>query len=84
MIYHSVKELIGKTPLLELEIKVPHGSRIFAKLEMNNPGGSIKDRLGFYLIEQAFKEHKLHKGMTVIEPTAGNTGIGGGACSQLL
>ncbi|MFT8837179.1 PLP-dependent cysteine synthase family protein [Liquorilactobacillus satsumensis] len=76
MIYHSVKELIGKTPLLELEIKVPHGSRIFAKLEMNNPGGSIKDRLGFYLIEQAFKEHKLHKGMTVIEPTAGNTGIG--------
>ncbi|KRL04319.1 PLP-dependent cysteine synthase family protein [Liquorilactobacillus oeni] len=76
MIYHSVKELIGNTPLFELEIEVPRGSRIFAKLEMDNPGGSIKDRLGFYMIEQAFKEKKLQQGMTVIEPTAGNTGIG--------
>lgn len=76
MIYHTVEELVGNTPLLELSINVANGSHIFAKIESSNPGGSIKDRLGFYMIEQAIKENKLKKGMTVIEPTAGNTGIG--------
>ncbi|MDC7952141.1 PLP-dependent cysteine synthase family protein [Liquorilactobacillus mali] len=76
MIYHTVEELVGNTPLLELNINVANGSHIFAKIESTNPGGSIKDRLGFYMIEQAIKENKLKKGMTVIEPTAGNTGIG--------
>ncbi|MFT8423872.1 MAG: cysteine synthase family protein [Liquorilactobacillus sp.] len=76
MIYHTVEELVGNTPLLELSVDVANGSHIFAKIESSNPGGSIKDRLGFYMIEQAIKENKLKKGMTVIEPTAGNTGIG--------
>lgn len=76
MIYHNIEELVGDTPLLELDIKVPNGSHIYAKIESKNPGGSIKDRLGFYMLEQAMSEGKLRKKMTVIEPTAGNTGIG--------
>ena len=57
MIYQQVTELIGQTPLFELQLEALHGSRIFAKLEMFNPGGSIKDRLGKYLIDQAFKKN---------------------------
>ncbi|MFT8457886.1 MAG: cysteine synthase family protein [Liquorilactobacillus ghanensis] len=76
MIYHQVSELIGQTPLFELNLPVPKGSKIFAKLEMFNPGGSIKDRLGKYLIEQAFKNQRINAESTIIEPTAGNTGIG--------
>src|SRR5690606_4513660 len=52
------------------------GVRLFAKLEFMNPGGSVKDRLGQFLLRQAFSEGKLEKGGTIIEPTAGNTGIG--------
>lgn len=73
----SIHELIGQTPLLEItSYQLPEGVRLFAKLEYFNPGGSVKDRLGLYLLEQAFKEGKLQKGGTIIEPTAGNTGIG--------
>ncbi|MCG3089733.1 PLP-dependent cysteine synthase family protein [Sporosarcina cyprini] len=73
----SIKDLIGNTPLLELRsFPLPHGVRLFAKLEYFNPGGSVKDRLGYYLIERALLEGKLIKGGTIIEPTAGNTGIG--------
>jgi len=73
----SVHELIGSTPLLEItSFPLPKGTRLFAKLEYCNPGGSVKDRLGMELLESAFKEGKLKKEGTVIEPTAGNTGIG--------
>ncbi|MFF2875588.1 PLP-dependent cysteine synthase family protein [Gottfriedia sp. NPDC057991] len=73
----SVHELIGSTPLLEITtFPLPKGTRLFAKLEFCNPGGSVKDRLGMELLETALNEGKLEKGGTVIEPTAGNTGIG--------
>lgn len=76
-LYHSTHDLIGNTPLLELtKFPVPEGVRLFAKLEFLNPGGSIKDRLGVALIEDALAKGKLKDGGTIIEPTAGNTGIG--------
>ncbi|MGM0844685.1 MAG: PLP-dependent cysteine synthase family protein [Bacillota bacterium] len=73
----SVHELIGNTPLVELtKINLPKGVRLFAKLEYFNPGGSIKDRLGIKLLESAERSGSLKPGGTIIEPTAGNTGIG--------
>ncbi|ASK60905.1 cysteine synthase [Virgibacillus phasianinus] len=76
-IYHSVTELIGHTPLLQLtNFPLPEGVRLYAKLEYYNPGGSIKDRLGKMLVEEALKNGELKDGGTIIEPTAGNTGIG--------
>lgn len=76
-VYKNVHELIGHTPLVEIsKFAVPVGVRIFAKLEFMNPGGSVKDRLGIELLHEAFTNGKLQKGGTVIEPTAGNTGIG--------
>jgi cystathionine beta-synthase (O-acetyl-L-serine) len=76
-VFKSVHELIGNTPIIELQhFEVPEGVRLFAKLEFMNPGGSVKDRLGMELLNEAFESGKLQKGGTVIEPTAGNTGIG--------
>ncbi|WP_456271397.1 PLP-dependent cysteine synthase family protein [Bacillus sp. AK031] len=73
----SVQELIGKTPLIELtNMGIPEGVRLFAKLEYFNPGGSIKDRLGVKLLKDAEESGVLKPGGTIIEPTAGNTGIG--------
>lgn len=73
----SVQELIGHTPLVELtRMGIPEGVRLFAKLEYFNPGGSIKDRLGVKLIASAEQSGALQPGGTIIEPTAGNTGIG--------
>ncbi|GER70616.1 cysteine synthase [Weizmannia acidilactici] len=73
----NVHELVGNTPLVEITaFDLSEDVRLFAKLEYLNPGGSIKDRLGAYLLERAFKEGKLKRGWTIIEPTAGNTGIG--------
>lgn len=72
-----VSELIGHTPLIEItSYSLPKGVRIFAKLEYFNPGGSIKDRLGQFLLKRAFDEGKLKEGWTIVEPTAGNTGVG--------
>ena len=76
MIYKAVEEMVGDTPLMQLKISAPKGSHIFAKLEMFNPGGSIKDRLGKYMLHQAQTEGLVKEGTTIIEPTAGNTGIG--------
>lgn len=77
MIIQSVNDLIGKTPLMQISgYALPEGTRIVAKLEMFNPGGSIKDRLGVKLIETGFLEGTINKDTTIIEPTAGNTGIG--------
>lgn len=76
-VYLNVKELIGNTPIVELtNIELPNQVRLFAKLEFYNPGGSVKDRLGMELIADAEKSGKLKPGGTIIEPTAGNTGIG--------
>ncbi|MTT32469.1 pyridoxal-phosphate dependent enzyme [Terrilactibacillus sp. BCM23-1] len=76
-VYHRVHELIGHTPLLEITaFPLPKDVHIYAKLEMFNPGGSIKDRLGLAFIKDAIKNGKVKPGGTIIEPTAGNTGIG--------
>lgn len=83
MLIQSVSQLIGHTPMIDLQINVPHHSRIYAKLEMFNPGGSIKDRLGQYMIQDAIDHGKVTEGKTtIIEPTAGNTGIGVALAAQ--
>jgi O-acetylserine dependent cystathionine beta-synthase len=76
-IYRGVHELIGNTPLVEItRFPLPEGVRLFAKLEFFNPGGSVKDRLGKHLIQDALQKGLVKPGGTIIEPTAGNTGIG--------
>ena len=74
MYYTNVLDLIGNTPLISLEQTT--GLQIYANAEFLNPGGSIKDRIALNMIEQAEKDGKLRPGMTIIEPTSGNTGIG--------
>ena len=78
MIYNNLLDLIGKTPILELKNCVPKGSphTFFAKLEMFNPGGSVKDRIALALIESAEKNGGLKPGGLIVEATSGNTGIG--------
>ncbi|MCF0148834.1 MAG: cysteine synthase family protein [Clostridium sp.] len=73
----SIQKLIGNTPIIKLNnLNIKEGVNIFAKLEGNNPGGSVKDRIGVYMIEEAEREGILKKGYTIIEATAGNTGLG--------
>jgi cysteine synthase A len=74
MIIHSILDCIGRTPLLSL--KKTTGADVFAKLEFLNPGGSIKDRIALFMLEQAEQRGALKTGMTIVEPTSGNTGIG--------
>jgi len=74
MITESVLDIIGNTPMVSL--KKLSGLNIFAKAEYLNPGGSIKDRVAKYMIEQAELKGVLKSGMTIMEPTSGNTGIG--------
>lgn len=79
MIYNSVLELVGNTPLLRLnniEKKFGLKATLLAKLEFFNPAGSVKDRVGLALIEEAEKKGLLNKDSVIIEPTSGNTGIG--------
>ena len=78
MYYNDVLDLIGNTPLMCL--KKSTGYNIFAKAEFLNPGGSIKDRIAKNMLEVAESEGKLKPGMTIIEPTSGNTGIGLALC----
>jgi cysteine synthase A len=73
----SITELVGETPMLHLRRIAPSGSAdIYAKLEYLNPGGSVKDRAAIGMITRAEREGKLREGGTIIEATAGNTGIG--------
>ena len=75
--YKSMQELIGKTPLVEItHTELPDGARLFAKLELFNPAGSVKDRIGKYMVEDAERKGLLKKGGTIVEATAGNTGLG--------
>ncbi|CUR62745.1 Cystathionine beta-synthase [Leuconostoc gelidum subsp. gasicomitatum] len=76
MLIKNISELIGQTPLIDLQLDIPNHSRIFAKLEMFNPGGSIKDRLGQFLISDGIARQVINQDTVIIEPTAGNTGIG--------
>lgn len=78
MYYSNVLDLIGNTPLMSL--KQTTGYNIFAKAEFLNPGGSIKDRIAKNMLEVAEAQGKLKPGMTIIEPTSGNTGIGLALC----
>ena len=72
-----MQELIGRTPLVEItHMELPTGVRLFAKLEFYNPSGSVKDRIGKYMIEDAEQKGLLKKGGTIVEATAGNTGLG--------
>ena len=72
----NVLELIGHTPLLRLARYAPDGAEVHAKLEFLNPGGSVKDRAALGMIDAAEQSGRLRPGATIIEPTAGNTGIG--------
>jgi cysteine synthase A len=73
----DITQLVGETPMLQLKRLVPAGSAdVFAKLEYLNPGGSVKDRAAIGIIKRAEQEGKLRPGGTIVEATAGNTGIG--------
>lgn len=75
--YESMQELVGNTPIVKLShVDEAISSEIYAKLELYNPGGSVKDRVGQYMIRDAEEKGLLHPGSTIIEGTAGNTGIG--------
>lgn len=76
MIYTSMEQLIGKTPILKLVKEDENSADIYVKLEYFNPGGSVKDRIALAMIEDAEVQGKLRPGMKLIEATSGNTGIG--------
>ncbi len=75
-VYSNVLEMVGRTPMLELTRLDTGPCRLFLKLEFMNPGGSIKDRIGVTMIEEAERRGDLKPGDTIVEATAGNTGIG--------
>lgn len=75
MIYNNVLETIGNTPIIKLNKLFPN-HQVYIKVEKQNPGGSIKDRIALAMIEDAEKAGILKSGGTIIEPTSGNTGIG--------
>jgi len=76
-IVNNITEVIGDTPLVRLNRVVPAGSaEIYVKLEFQNPGASVKDRIAISMIEQAEKDGLIKPGDTILEPTSGNTGIG--------
>jgi cystathionine beta-synthase len=73
---HGVLALIGNTPLVKLETFDTGPCELFVKLESYNPGGSIKDRIGLSMVEAAEKSGAIKPGATLVEATAGNTGLG--------
>ena len=76
MIYSSITELIGRTPLVEVSGFEGQKARIAVKVEAFNPGGSVKDRIALAMIEDAEQQGILKPDATIIEPTSGNTGVG--------
>lgn len=76
-VYDNIREMIGNTPIIKINhMGVKPGVNIYAKLELMNPAGSVKDRVGVYMIDDAKKRGLLIEGGTIIDATAGNTGIG--------
>jgi cystathionine beta-synthase len=75
-VYSNILEMVGNTPMLEVTHIDTGRCRLFLKLEMMNPGGSIKDRIGVSMIEEAEKRGDIKPGDTLVEATAGNTGLG--------
>ena len=75
-VFSSVLDMIGHTPMLEVKRLDTGPCRLFLKLEFMNPGGSIKDRIGRTMIEEAEQRGDLKPGSTIVEATAGNTGLG--------
>lgn len=76
-IYNSILDVIGETPLVRLNYVAEEiEAAIYAKLELLNPGGSVKDRIGLAMIDAAEREGRLKPGGTIVEPTSGNTGVG--------
>ena len=77
LVAQSPLDLIGNTPVVRLNrLGTAQGAEIWAKLEMTNPGGSLKDRIALSMIEEAEKSGELQEGSHIVEPTSGNTGIG--------
>ena len=77
MLYDNILQTIGSTPIVKLNNIVESGrGEVYVKLEMFNPGGSVKDRIALNMIEDAEKKGLIKPGDTLIEPTSGNTGIG--------
>lgn len=74
MIYSHILDTIGRTPVIQLNHF--ESKKMFVKMELFNPGGSVKDRPAVHMIQAAEKQGILKKGMTIVEPTSGNTGIG--------
>jgi len=82
--FDNVLQLIGNTPMIDVSVLSPNPSvRIVAKLESQNPFGSVKDRIARGIIERAEKDGLLHPGQTILEPSSGNTGIALAAIAQL-
>ena len=76
-VYNSVQEMIGNTPILKINhMGVKPGVNVYVKLELMNPAGSVKDRVGEYMIKDAEDRGILKEGGTIVDATAGNTGIG--------
>ena len=83
-LHESVLDLIGNTPLVDVSNLSPNpGVRLLAKLENQNPFGSVKDRIALSMIDQAIKEGALVPGQRIMEPSSGNTGIALAAIAQL-
>ncbi|MCR5317994.1 MAG: cysteine synthase family protein [Treponema sp.] len=75
--YNGMQELVGNTPLVKLNnVGMPEGVNLFAKLELYNPSGSVKDRTGRFMVQAAEEQGLLVPGGTIVEGTAGNTGLG--------
>ena len=76
-LFDDMQQLIGNTPIVKLShLGLPENVSLYAKLELFNPSGSVKDRIGKYMIEDAEKKGILKKGGVIVEATAGNTGLG--------
>src|SRR5437660_12928733 len=77
LLAENITELVGQTPMLHFRRLVPAGAAdVFAKLEYLNPGGSVKDRAAIGMIRKAEAQGRLKPGSTIVEATAGNTGVG--------
>ena len=75
-VFHNILDMVGRTPMLEVRRLDTGPCRLFLKLELANPGGSIKDRIAISMIEEAERRGDLQPGSTIVEATAGNTGLG--------